>query len=103
MSSPIGENIRFYRKKIGMKQVDLARKLNISSARLSNFEFGKNRIDADMLADIAKALDVSVDELVGVSGSNIVLTEEEERIIKMMRSNSKYKSIMYDIVNLDAE
>lgn len=53
----IGERIRKYREACGMNQMQLAEKLGINNSRVSNWEQGINRPDADILADICRALD----------------------------------------------
>ena len=66
MPYEIGRRIQFARKKAGMSAKELAEQLNISSSRLSNWENGTNRPDADQIAEISKILDVSADYLLGI-------------------------------------
>lgn len=62
MTSPIyaalGARIRARRKKLGMIQMDLSRKLKISRASVANIETGRQRVLLCMVFDIAKALRV---------------------------------------------
>lgn len=59
MKYEIGGRIRLYRKQSGLTQEQLASKINVTKSRVSNWEQGINRPDADILADICRALNVS--------------------------------------------
>lgn len=63
MKYEIGARIRKYREMSGFSQKELAQKIGVSNSRVSNWEQGINRPDADILADICKALNVSPSEL----------------------------------------
>lgn len=66
MSSPakkLGQNIKKIRLARGMTQGDLCRKLKLDRAYTSNIENGKKNPTLSTIANIAKALGVSVDEL----------------------------------------
>src|SRR5258708_4062508 len=62
----IGKNLARVRQDRGIKQIELAKKLNVSQSNVSSYERGLLRIPADLLACIAKLLQVSADELLGV-------------------------------------
>lgn len=80
----IAENIARKRKESGMTQRELAEKLNISDKTLSRWETDKQIPDALMMPEIAKALDMSINELYGITESaNEVLqkgTGQEEKV-----------------------
>lgn len=59
----ISENIRYFRKKKGYSQEQLARKLNIKQASVSNWESGKTQPDMKYLVDLAKIFEVTTDTL----------------------------------------
>lgn len=59
----LGENIRRIREEKQMLQIDLCRKLNVDRAYISNIENGKSNPTLSSIERIAKALDVSVEEL----------------------------------------
>ena len=62
MEQPMGRKIRECRKSMKMSQEDLAKKTNISRARLSAIENGKCRdILVSTLTAIASALDTTVE------------------------------------------
>ena len=82
----IGSRIRKFREDRKLSQKELAEMINVSNSRVSNWEQGINRPDADILADLCKALDVSPSELLDVKISTDNLTEHERKIIKAYRS-----------------
>lgn len=82
----IGERILKYREACGMNQMQLAEKLGINNSRVSNWEQGINRPDADILADICRALDISPSKLLDVHLSSDELDEKERAIIKAYRA-----------------
>lgn len=59
----LGKNIRSARDKKGMKQAELAQKSQVSITAISAYENDRKRPGLDTLAALAKALDVSLDEL----------------------------------------
>ena len=65
-----GTTIKSLREKQGMTQADLAAKLNITDKAVSKWETGRGFPDLSLLEPLAKALRVSVPEL--LSGQVIV-------------------------------
>jgi len=66
MSNPakkLGENIRRIRLAKGMTQGDLCRKLEVDRDYMSNVESGKKNPTLSTIGRIAKALNVSIEEL----------------------------------------
>lgn len=59
----LGENVRKIRLAKNMTQGDLCDKLKIDTGYLSNLEQGKKNPTLTTIERIAKALDVSIDEL----------------------------------------
>ena len=59
----LGENIKRIRTEKGMSQGDLCRALELDRAYMSNVESGKKNPTLLTITNIAKALGVSVDEL----------------------------------------
>lgn len=60
----LGENVRRIREEKGMTQVELCRKLEVDRAYMSNIENGKKNPTLATIEKIAKALGVSLDELI---------------------------------------
>ena len=68
MTNTIGRNIRTTRERLGMEQQELAGKIGLTSASLSNIERAKNLPKNQNLIKIAQALGVTAEELMkGVS------------------------------------
>ena len=81
----IGAKIRKYREQRGLSQKELAAMIHVSNNRLSNWEQGINRPNADMLADLCHALNVSPSELLDVHLDTDHLTEQERKVIAAYR------------------
>ena len=82
----IGSRIRKYREARGLSQKQLAARLGVSNSRVSNWEQGVNRPDADILAAICTALEVSPSQLLDVRVTTDALTDEERRLVAAYRS-----------------
>jgi transcriptional regulator with XRE-family HTH domain len=65
----IGERLARLRKERGFTQVELAERIGIIQALVSDYERDKLRLNADMLARYAQALEVSADEILGLRKS----------------------------------
>ncbi|MCL2182972.1 MAG: helix-turn-helix domain-containing protein [Chitinispirillia bacterium] len=62
----LGQRIKYYRKKAGIQQKRLAETLGISASALNYYESDKRQPTAVMLADIAGALNITGDALLGL-------------------------------------
>lgn len=85
MKYEIGNRIRKFRKECGLTQEQLADKINATKGRISNWEQGINRPDADVIADLCRALNVSPSDLLDVHLTDDVLNEHEKKVIKAYR------------------
>ena len=61
-----GKRIKFYRESMGLKQCDLAKKADLTPAAICNMEKDIRKASMGSLIRLSKALDISIDELVGV-------------------------------------
>ncbi len=61
----LSENIKFYRKALGLSQQKLAECLNAKNTLISNYETGYSTPDIYTLIKLADVFEVSLDELVG--------------------------------------
>ena len=64
MKTKIAENIKFYRKQMGLTQEELAEKLCGKKSLISNYENGYSTPDIYTLCRLAEIFDVTLDELV---------------------------------------
>jgi len=62
----IAKRLREFRRRRGLTQVELADRVGISQAMLSEYELGDVRLHGELVAALAKALQVSADELLGL-------------------------------------
>lgn len=62
----ISENIRFYRKSLGLTQEQLANLLNSKKSLISNYENNHSTPDIYILVKLADIFQISLDELVGL-------------------------------------
>ena len=84
----IARNIRYYRKQASLSQKELAEKLGISSAAVSNWEKGTNSIDIDTLFEVCRVLEISISDMAEVNPSNYnyYLSRHEILLINAYRS-----------------
>lgn len=61
----ISENIKFYRKAMGLTQEKLAKLLNGKKSLISNYENGYSTPDIHTLIKLADIFQISLDEFVG--------------------------------------
>ena len=86
MKYVLGARLRKYRENRGLTQKRFAELIGVSNGRVSNWEQGINRPDADILADICRILEVSPSELLDVKLSTDELTDHERNVIQAYRS-----------------
>lgn len=93
-----GTFISSLRKEKGLTQLALAEQLHISDKAVSRWENGKNYPDIEILEPLAKALDVSISELIACkkieSNEAAILSMTEQVYINEMRKNKKKKRII---------
>ena len=64
MKTKIAENIKFYRKQLGLTQEQLANMLQGKKSLISNYETGYSTPDIYTLCKLAEIFDITLDELV---------------------------------------
>lgn len=101
MKYEIGARIRKYREMRGFSQKELAQKIGVSNSRVSNWEQGINRPDADILADICKALNVSPSELLDVRLSPEDLSDQERKVIMTYRTKPDLQKAVNILLGLE--
>lgn len=79
MKYEIGARIRKFREDRGYSQKELAELIGVSNSRISNWEQGVNRPDADILVDLCKTLNVSPSELLDVHLKDDELNDMERK------------------------
>lgn len=97
----IGNRIRKYRESRGLNQKQLAELIGVSNSRVSNWEQGLNRPDADIIADICRALQVSPSNLLDVRLSLDELNDQERRVIKAYRTKTDLQQAVNILLGID--
>ena len=84
MENKLAENIRDYRKSLGLTQEQLAERLEITLGTVSKWERGSSEPDLGYIMDLAELFHVSVDALVGFTMHGADAGEEAGRIEAMV-------------------
>ena len=92
MKYEIGARIRKFREDRGYSQIELAQLIGVSNSRVSNWEQGINRPDADILVDLCKTLNVSPSDLLDVHLTDDELNDIERKVIKAYRAKKDLQS-----------
>ena len=103
MKYDIGSRLRKIREERGLSQRQLAEALGVSGSRVSNWEQGLNRPDADMLADLCRALKVSPSELLGVRLAEDDFTEREKKLIYTYRQKPELQRAVDILLGIDGK
>ena len=69
----LGQKILDLRKKSGLSQEELGEEVNVTRQTISNWELDETTPNPNQLKLLSKALNVSVDELIGNDIENVVL------------------------------
>lgn len=101
MKYEIGNRIRKYRKEARLTQEQLAGIIEVTKSRVSNWEQGINRPDADVIGKICKALNVSPSNLLNVHLTDEEFTEHEKRVIKAYRTKEKVRYAVDILLGVD--
>jgi transcriptional regulator with XRE-family HTH domain len=88
----LGQNIKRYRLFSGLDQEILAKRVGMSAQAISKIERGIENVAINNLIAIAKALDVTLEEL--------VCQDKEKRIIKIVLSRDNAETIKQAIDEL---
>ena len=78
----IGVVIKKYRKEVGMTQEEMANRLGVTTPAVNKWENSNSKPDIELLAPIARLLDISLDTLLSFH-EKLSDTEIEEIIRKM--------------------
>jgi transcriptional regulator with XRE-family HTH domain len=92
----IGVRLSQLRKEKGYTQIDLARKTGLTQALISSYERSRLRMNAETVIRFAKALNVSTDDILGLSKSgngkdrvSLRLVRRLNRIESLPKGNQK--------------
>jgi len=101
----LGNRIAQLRKEQDITQVQLAELLGVSQQTITAYEVGRRRIQVSALPVIARALHVSIEELIGNDarrnskrGPASRLQQQLDQISQLPRAQQKFVSQMLDTV-----
>lgn len=97
----IGTRIRKYREERNLSQKQFAQLMSISNSRVSNWEQGINRPDADTLADICRVLDVSPSALLDVHLSDEELSDQERKVLRAYRQKPELQQAVNILLGVE--
>lgn len=101
MNETLGQRFQRLRKNAGLTQVDVAKKLNITSQAVSKWENDVSAPDISVLVEISDILGVSLDELLGKPSGAVVLSGEEKRDINKLTFHIKVLAVNGDRINVN--
>lgn len=93
----INENIKYYRKRKGMSQEEMAVKLHVVRQTVSKWETGHSVPDADILIHISELLEVPVYQLLDLNETSLKeesLSKELERLNQLLVEKNKKEKII---------
>lgn len=102
----LGQRLAKLRKEQNITQVQLAETLGIAQQTLAHYEVGRLRVAVAMLPTLAKALSVSIEELLGEEaagtrgkrGPSSRLEQQLEQIALLPRAKQRFVIEMLDTV-----
>ncbi len=101
MKYEIGIRIRKYRELRELSQKELADLIGVSNSRVSNWEQGINRPNADIISDLCKALDVSPSELLDIQISTDNLNEQERKLVSAYRNRPELQEAVNILLGIN--
>ena len=84
----VGKRIQYYRKRSGLEQKDIARRLGITPNAVSNWENGRTRPDLSVLPLLCGILGITLYELYGLDAPEAGFSEKEQQLIADYRTLS---------------
>lgn len=103
-STEFGKRIAGLRKEQGLTQTQLGELLGVSQQQVASFEAGRRRVTVAMLPEVARALGVSVEHLLGVKAENGKrgptprLQQQLQRITRLPKAKQRFVIEMLDTV-----
>ena len=87
----IGKFIAERRKSLGLTQMQLAEKLNITDRAISKWECGRSMPDSSIMLELCAILDITVNDL--LSGETVTLDdynkELERKLLELIKEKEK--------------
>ena len=93
-----GKKVHYFRKQLGLTQGELGQKLGVSQVTIAHYEKGARFPKGAKLTRLASSLNVSIDELMGVTGTVSAEGEKsytKEELIRLLHSEPLERGWMY--------
>ncbi len=97
----IGTRIKKFREMSNISQIELAKRLGVSNSRISNWEQGINRPDADMISKICIVLSVSPSDLLDIKISPAEYTIKEKEVLNAYRSKPELRHAVHVLLGIE--
>lgn len=95
----LGDNMMLLRKKKGLSQADLGKLIGTSGDVIGRYERGDINPSIDVVTNIANALEISIDYLVGKT--KIVMDKDTvERLEDISKLPDEKKNYVYGIIDM---
>ena len=101
MKYELGGRIRKFREARKLSQKELAQMIGVSNSRVSNWEQGINRPDADTIVILCKALTVSPSELLNVHLCDDELSSQERKVLQAYRAKPELRQAVDILLGVD--
>lgn len=104
----LGKKIKAFRERVGFNQQALAQSLGVLRPTISQIERGERKVNADELMKLAKVLNISIENLLGVENEPEVFLQEDRekkemkaeiRINVPQKNLKKFKEVLLYILN----
>ena len=105
MSKVFAENLRFYRRNLGITQEELARRVGTTRSSINNYESAKSEPNFEGLCCLTRELGVELDQLLLEQDYTVPyiytrqVTDEEAALLDFYRkADPVYRSVALDIL-----
>lgn len=96
----VAKNILFYRKQRKLSQRALAEKIGVRHNTISSWESCINSVDIDNLFKICKALDISVNTMLGIDEQDSIYTDKEKELIQAYREHPEMQQAVDKMLDI---
>ena len=106
MSKVFAKNLKFFRTNLGLTQEELARRLGITRAAITNYEMGRSEPSFEALGALTRELGVDLDQLLWEQDNIGVpyiytrqVTDDEAALLDAYRkADPVYQTVAYEIL-----
>ena len=94
----IGQRIRKIRKAHGLSQEELAEMVNISTTHMSHIETANTKLSLPVFVDIANALQVRMDDLLGEKAAATTSEALDDIALVLEKCSAQEAKVIADVV-----